>query len=370
MLIFIFYKVFFLKLKNEYLIPFLLNLSIPFLALISALLVSSIFLAIAGVNPFNACISIFTSSLGTSYGLTETIVKMIPLLFVSTGISIAYRTGITNIGGEGQIIMGALMGTVVALFFSHLPSYILLPLIFTAGFIGGGFYGLIPATLKAYLNVNEILTTVMLNSIALQILYLLLRGVLMDPQEIAYGTGYPQSAPITKSAWLFKLIGGTRLHTGIFIALLFSVTAWILLWKTTIGYRMRAVGKNTVASECSGINVKKYLILAMFLSGGLAGLAGMVEVSGIHHRLLDGISGGYGFSGIVTALFGKLHPLACIPASFLFGALLVGSDMLQRTSGIPGSMVYVIQGLVVIFIVSSEIFSKKILLKKFVQERQ
>jgi len=132
---------------------------------------------------------------------------------------------------------------------------------------------------------------------------------------------------------------------------------------------MRAVGKNHIASEYGGINVKKYLLLAMFLSGGLAGLAGMVEVSGIHHRLLDGISGGYGFSGIVAALFGKLHPLACIPASFLFGALLVGSDMVQRTSSVPGSMVYVIQGLVVIFMVSSDIFSKKVLLKKFIQER-
>lgn len=183
----------------------------------------------------------------------------------------------------------------------------------------------------------------------------------MRVQEIAYGTGYPQSEALSKMAYLTKIIHGTRLHTGIFIAIICSILAYIILWKSTDGYKMRTVGKNPVASKYGGINVKKYLIMSIFLSGGLCGLAGMVEICGIHHRLLDGISAGYGFSGIVVALFGRLHPIGCIPASFLFGSLLVGADMLQRSMGVPASMVYVIQGLIVIFVASSDIFGKKIL---------
>lgn len=347
--------------RNEKILLFLLNISIPVLALILALITGAIFLAIAGVNPLEAYKSMFVESLGSKYGLTETIVKATPLLFVSAGISIAYRSGIINIGGEGQIIAGAILGTILAMFLKDLPSFILIPLLLAAGFTGGSLYGVIPGLLKAYLNVNEILSTVMLNSIALQVLYLLLRGPLMDPQGIAYGTGYPQSEALCKSAYLTKIIMGTRLHTGIFIALICAVLAYIILWKSTDGYKMRAVGKNPVASKYGGINVKKYLIMSIFLSGGLCGLAGMVEICGIHHRLLDGVSAGYGFSGIVVALFGRLHPLACIPASFLFGSLLVGADMLQRSMGVPGSMVYVIQGLIVIFVASSDILGKKIL---------
>ncbi len=301
----------------------------------------------------------FFEALGSKYGLTETLVKATPLLLAGTGICIAYKGGIINIGGEGQMIMGAITGTVFALLFSGLPSYLLLPLVLCAGFFGGGFYGAIPGILKAYLNVNEILATVMLNSIALQVLYLLLRGPLMDPDEIAYGTGYPQSPGITEKVWLTRFLPGTRLHAGIFIALIIAVMAYVFLWRTTTGYRLRAAGKNPAASEYGGISVKRYIIFAIFLSGGLCGLAGTVEILGIHHRLLDGVSGGYGFAGIVTALFGKLHPLGTIPAAFLFGSLIVGSDMLQQSVGVPGAMVYIIEGLVVIFVVSSEIFARK-----------
>lgn len=346
---------------NKKLRIIILNILISFSALLLALLAGSVFLGFAGINPLSAYISMFSEAFGTKYGLSETLVKVTPLLLTGTGICIAYKGGIINIGGEGQIIMGAILGTSAALSFPYLPPHLLLPLVLLAGFLGGALYGLIPGILKSYLNVNEILTTVMLNAIALQILYLLLRGPLMDREEISYGTGYPQSAKIAKAAWLGKLIHGTGLHTGIFIALALAVIAYILLWKTTIGYRMRAVGKNLIASQYGGINVKKYMLLSIFLSGGLCGLAGMVEVSGIHHRLLDGVSAGYGFSGIVTALFGKLHPLGTIPAAVLFGSLLVGADMLQRSAGVPGAMVYVIQGLVVIFVVSSEVFSKKLL---------
>ncbi len=351
-------------LKKELFNSLVINLFVPLGAVALALLIGAIFLKFSNVNPFDAYKSIFFESFGTRYGITETIVKATPLILVGSGICIAFRSGNINIGGEGQMIVGAILSTVVALNLPGFPKYFLLPLVLISGFLGGGIYGFIPGFLKSYLNVNEILSTVMLNAIALQILYLLLRGPLMDPKEIAYGTGYPQSARITESSWLSKLIPGTRLHAGIFIALITAVIVYLLLWKTTIGYRMRAVGKNPVASRYGGINVKVYLTLSMFLAGGLAGLAGAVEVCGIHHRLMDGISAGYGFSGIVAALFGRLHPIGNIPASFFFGALLVGVNMLQRSVNVPGSIVYVIEGLVVIFVVGTEIISRKILAKK------
>ncbi|MEW5813809.1 MAG: ABC transporter permease [Spirochaetota bacterium] len=340
------------------------NLLIPLGAIILALLIGSIFLRLAGADPIKAYISMFGESLGTHYGLTETLVKAVPLLLVGLGICVAFRSGMINIGAEGQMIAGALFGTLIALLFSGLPKFLLLPLVLIAGFLGGSIYGMLPGILKACLNVNEILSTVMLNSIALQIQYLLLRGVMIDPQEIAYGTGYPQSAKISEAAWLARIAPGTRVHTGIFIAVILAVIIYLLLWRMVIGYRLRAVGKSVEASRYAGIDVKSNMILSMFIAGGLAGLAGMVEVSGIHHRLLDGISAGYGFSGIVSALFGKLHPLGNIFAAFLFGALLSGAERLQRSVGVPSAMVYVIEGLVVIFVISSDLFSRKLLTKR------
>jgi simple sugar transport system permease protein len=349
------------------------NILIPLGAIFLALLVGSIFLLIANVNPIEAYKLMFLGSFGSLYGLTETLVKATPLLLVGIGICISFRSGMINIGGEGQMVIGSILTTFFALNFSFPPKPILIPLLLLIGFIGGGIYGLIPGVLKAYLNINEILTTVMLNSIAIQILYLLLRGPMMDPLERAFGTGYPQSAVITKSAWLSRLIAGTRVHSGIFIAILLSVAMYFLLWKTTIGYRMRAVGKSKTASRYGGINVKKYMILSILISGGMAGIAGAVEVMGIHHRLLDGISAGYGFSGIVTALFGKLNPLGTIPASILFGAILFGADSLQRTVGIPAAMVYVIEGLVVVFVVSGEIISRRVMSRRvdlYIKEKE
>lgn len=342
----------------------LVNWGVPIAAVFLALVVGAFFLGLAGANPLVAYRSMFYEALGTRYGLTETVVKAVPLLLVGLGICIAFRTGMINIGAEGQMIIGAITGTACALAFPGLPGPLLILLSFFAGFVGGALYGFIPGILKARLNVNEILTTVMLNSVALQLQYLLLRGLMMDPQERAYGTGYPQSASIVEAARLARLVPRARIHSGVFVAIILAVVVFVLLWKTTIGYRMRAVGKNYDAAVYGGIRVKRYLVLSMVLAGGLAGLAGTVEVVGVHYRLLDGVSAGYGFSGIVAALFGQLHPLGTIPSSFFFGALLFGAERLQRSVGVPSAMVYVIQGLVVVFVVSSDYLTKHFLQKR------
>lgn len=243
----------------------------------------------------------------------------------------------------------------VALGFPDLPKIILLPLVVLASFAAGGIWGGIAGWMKSHLSVNEILSTVMLNYIATQIYMFLIRGPLIDPQELAYGTGIPQTACLPKSLWLAKIIPGTRLHTGIFFGLIMTFLVYFFLWRTTIGYRMRAVGAEPKAARYAGVKVKFYLVLAMFFSGAFAGIAGAIEVLGVHHRTLESISAGYGFSGIVVAFFGRLHPLGVIPASVLFGVLIVGADMMQRVVDVPAAIILTIQGMIVLFVVSSNI---------------
>jgi simple sugar transport system permease protein len=227
------------------------------------------------------------------------------------------------------------------------------------GVVAGAFWGGIPGVLKARLGVNEILTTVMMNQIALQLMNYLLREPMLDPEQIKAGTNIPQSAALPEQVWLLRLVPRTQFHSGYILAIVLAILVYWLLWRTTIGYRIRAVGQNPAASRYAGIPVRRYVALAMILSGAFAGLAGAVEVAGVHHRMLEGLSGGYGFTGIVAALFGKLHPLGAIPSSLLFGALLVGADRMQRSIQVPNAMIIVLQGLVVMFVVASDYFTRR-----------
>jgi simple sugar transport system permease protein len=188
---------------------------------------------------------------------------------------------------------------------------------------------------------------------------LMIRTVLMDPAGVASGTYLAQSERLPEQVWLTRLIPQTLLHTGALIAVALAVVVYIFLWRTTIGYRIRAVGLNPDASRFAGINVPFYQALSLTLAGGLAGIAGTIEVIGVQHRLLEGITSGYGFSGIVAALFGGLHPLGAIPAAILFGGLLVGGDKMQRAVQVPSSLIDVILGLVVLFVVGSALWSRR-----------
>ncbi len=257
------------------------------------------------------------------------------------------------------MMIGALCGTAFALAFPNLHALLLLPGTILASFLGGALWGGIPGWLKAKLNVNEILSTIMLNAIAWQLMIYFLRGPMIDPKERSYGTGVPQTEQLPHQVWLGRMLPRTRLHWGLIIAIGLAVLVYIFLWRTSLGYKMRAVGAQKEAARYAGMPVERLLVLAMALSGGFAGIAGMIEVLGIHHRLMDGISAGYGFSGIVAALFGQLHPLGAIPASFLFGALMLGADMMQRAVSIPAAIVFTIQGLVVLFVVGSDIFIRR-----------
>lgn len=335
---------------------FAVSIIIVVLSLMVALILGAFLFAIAGANPFRAYGVMLTQPLSGMFGLTEMMVRAAPLMLVGLGIAIAFRSGILNIGGEGQIMLGVVFGTAVGLALPNVPKPLLVPVIFLSAFIGGGIWGGIAGWMRAYLNVNEILSTVMLNYIAIQVYLYLLRGPMIDPQEVSYGTGVPQSALLSENAWLARYFRGFRLHSGLLIAIALAVIVFLFLWKTTVGYRMRAVGAEPKAATYSGMNVKRNLVLAMILSGGFAGMAGAVEVLGVHHRALESISAGYGFSGIVVALFGGLHPLGIIPASMVFGLLIVGADMMQRAVDVPASIILSIQGLIILAIVSSNLF--------------
>ena len=336
-----------------------LNVALPIVGVVFALLLGAVLLVILKADPLAAYASLVRGAVGSRFGLTQSLVKATPLLLVGLGICIAFRANVINIGGEGQIIAGALMATWFPLFFNTWPGWFLIPMTMLASFLAGSLWGFIPGILKARLNVNEILSTIMLNAIALQLMNLLLQGPLMDPAGVKARTFLAQSAQLPQQAWLPRLVPRTLLHAGAIVAVVLAVVVYIFLWRTTIGYRIRAVGLNPNASRYSGINVPAIQALSLTLAGGFAGLAGTVEVIGVQHRLMDGLTSGYGFTGIVAALLGSLHPLGLIPASVLFGGLLVGADTMQRAVQVPSSLVDALLGLVVLFVSGSALWSRR-----------
>ncbi|MFZ3078133.1 MAG: ABC transporter permease, partial [Bellilinea sp.] len=320
--------------------------------------IGAVMLAALGANPLEAYGAMLQGAFGDKSGITQTLVKATPLLLVGLGVCIAFRGGVINIGGEGQIIVGALAATAFSIGFKDMSGWILLPMSMIMGALAGAVWGGIPGILKAKLGVNEILSTVMMNAIAVQFSNYLLRGPMIDPKEIEQGTRIAQSALLPKAVWLTRLVPQTLLHSGAILAVILAVLVYIFLWRTTIGYRIRAVGLNIDAARYAGIKVPLYQALALILGGGFAGLAGAVEVMGVQHRMMENLASGYGFSGIVAALFGALHPLGSIPASVLFGGLLVGADKMQRAVQVPSSLIDALLGLVVLFVVGSQIWSR------------
>lgn len=346
---------------------------LPVVAVLAALAVGAIILLMLGANPVTAYGALLEGAFGSGNAVAETIVKATPLLLVGLGICIAFRGNVINIGGEGQMVVGALLGTLVGLSLTNWPGWVVVPLALIAGFAGGAIWGGIPGVLKAYFGVNEILSTVMMNAIAVQAMNYLLRGPMIDPAQMELASRIPQTAALPQAFRLPRLVP-TRLHLGTAIAVVLAVVVYILLWRTTLGYRIRAVGENPDASRYGGIHVNRHVVVALLLSGAFAGLAGAVQVFGLNYRMITdgsatGFTGSAGFNGIVAALFGQLHPLGTIPASFLFGALLVGANKLQRAMQVPSAFIIALNGLVVVFVVSSEIWRRRRQRRRLIEAR-
>jgi simple sugar transport system permease protein len=350
------------RLQSEW-VARLVDSLLPVFATLAALMLGAVMLMFLGVNPIQAYRALWDGAFGSSNAVAETLVKATPLLLVALGICIAFRGDVVNIGGEGQMIVGAILATWIGLTFTNLPGWLVISLAILAGFVGGALWGGIPGVLKAYFNVNEILSTVMMNAIAVQLMNYLLRGPMIDPAQAELASKIPQTAPLLDVFRLPRLVP-TRLHLGALLAVVLAVLVYILLWRTTLGYRIRAVGQNPYAARYAGIRVQRYTVLALLLSGAFAGLAGAIQVYGVNYRMItdgsaSGFTGSAGFNGIVAALFGQLHPLWSIPASILFGALLVGANKMQRVVQVPSALIIALNGLVVVFVVSSEIWGRR-----------
>ncbi len=335
---------------------------LPLIATLAALAIGAVMLLLLGANPLVGYAALLEGAFGSLNAIADTAVKATPLLLVGLGICIAFRSGVINIGGEGQMIMGALASIALGLAFPNASGWLIVPLALLLGFLAGAVWGGIPGYLKARFNVNEILSTIMMNVIAVQWMNLLLRGPLIDTAQKG-AARIPQTPRLSAAFDLPRLVP-TRLHLGTLIAILLAFVVYFFLWRTTVGYRIRAVGLNPHASRYAGINVERYMVLSLFLSGAFAGLAGAVQVYGVNHFMItDGTAAGFtgsaGFNGIVAALFGQLHPVGTIPASFLFGALLVGANKLQRVTQVPAALITALNGLVVVFVVSSDIWRRR-----------
>jgi simple sugar transport system permease protein len=285
-------------------------------------------------------------SLGTSSALISgTLVRAIPLTLVGVGIAIAFRAGVFNIGGEGQLLVGAVAATLVGLHVTG-PATVVLALIVSA--VAGAAWGGIAALLRAKFGVLEVISTIMLNFVAANLVSYLVRGPLQEPTHI-----YPQTELVAASARLPRLWPDTRLHAGLLVAVAAALIAWWLLTRTAAGFRLRAVGASPSAARVAGrIDVARVTASAMLVSGGLAGLAGGIEVSGVTYALYENLSPGYGFSAIAVAILARLHPLGIVASAFLFATLETGSLGMQRDAGIPSVVASAIEAVVILLVVA------------------
>ncbi|BAZ41192.1 putative permease protein of sugar ABC transporter [Calothrix sp. NIES-4101] len=327
----------------------------PLLALILTLITGCVLFSSLGKPPIAALQTVLISPWLSLYGLTELGVKAAPILLISVGLAVCFQAKVWNIGAEGQLTIGAISASAVALILPNLSlsfnNYILLIFSLLAGIAGGVIWSAIPAILKVRFNANEILTSLMLNYVAISLFNYLLQDLLKDPN----GLNFPESALFSEFATLPRLIVGTRLHFGIIFALIAAIIIWGILKLTFFGFSIKVVGSSQGAADYAGINSNKIIILSLLLSGGLAGLAGACEVLGAIGQLRSTISPGYGYTAIITVFIARLNPLGAIFSSLFMAILYVGSELLQIQQRIPLAIAGVFQGILFFFILATEL---------------
>lgn len=316
------------------------------LAVCFALIIVYFILLLTGHNPFPVYGALLDGAFGSKRCIGESFVSTTPLLFSGLGFAIAYRCGLFNIGLEGQITVGGIAAAFFGYALPEMPPILHVTICILAGALAGAAWGFIPGYLKARFGIHEVIGVIMLNHIAFKIASYL---VSMQGPMKATIDDMPASPVIQGSAKIERFVQGTRIHWGIFLAVITAFVIWTLLFKTRLGYKIRAVGKNRFAAETAGINIKKHIILTLSISGALGGIAGAVEILGVHYRLFAAFSPGYGFDAIAVALLGMVHPLGIIASSFLFGVLRSGSVLMQATYGVNKDMISVITGIIVLF---------------------
>lgn len=324
----------------------------PLVSIVLALLACAVFIAANGMNPITVYQKMITGAFGSSYGITETLVKAIPLLLCGLGIAVAYRISVWNIGAEGQFIVGAMAATAVTIYLPNLPGYAAIPLMIVASIAAGGFWGLLTAVPKTHFQVNELITSLMLNYVAMLALDYVVFGPWKDPK----GFNFPGS-PMFTGAQSLPVLGTTRLHFGLIFGIVAVLVYFLMVKYTRWGYELRLIGANPNAAKYAGIHINRHIIIVMLISGGLAGLAGMAEVSGVTHKLMQGVSPGYGYTAIIVAWLAKLNPLGIVVSSVLFGGLIVGGYSVQ-TIGLPSSISDMMQGAILFFLIGGDMLAK------------
>lgn len=319
-------------------------------AFVMAIILFSVVLLLLGKDPVAAYQQMYLGSLADSYGRGEVLVKIIPFILCALAVAIPAQVGLINVGGEGQIIMGAIFASLAALALGNaLPAPIMIPLLVIAGMIGGGMWAGIVGALRAFIGLNETICSLLLSYIANLILEFSIYGPLKDPG----GSNWAQSAVFSDSATL-PTWGDTRVSAGIIFALVaVGVYFWVLN-RTRWGYKMRVIGGNAEAARRSGIRINRYIIMTMIIGGAMAGLAGMVEVTAIQGRLRGGITNDYGYVGFLVAWIALQRPFGIVIVAVLLGIIAVGGDMLQIGVNLPSSTVNILMALILFFILRNQ----------------
>ena len=332
----------------------------PILVTLLALLINALIMLVCGYQPIKAFIAMYQGALGGMREVTETFVKTFPLLLTGLAVAFAFRCGVWNIGAEGQYLIGTLVTIWIGTSITNLPPFLFIPLILGVGFTAGGFWGIVAGLLKAYRGVQEVISTIMLNFIALELIRYSIDGGPLQESTRAY----QQSERIAMNATLPRLlpkewIPHNRFHLGIILALALAVILYWILFRTVLGYQIRAVGQNEVAARVAGINVSRNIIVAMLISGGLAGLAGTIELMGLSpHRLYQNAPG-YGYTAIAVALLGRLHPIGVIFSALLFGMLQAGSEEMQIIAQVPSKLTWVTQATVLLLVLGFSMYENR-----------
>ncbi|MFN2489455.1 MAG: ABC transporter permease [Actinomycetota bacterium] len=319
-------------------------------AVLAAFAVGAVFLTLTGRSVAPVYSAMWKGSFGTAYGMAQTLLAAIPLTFTGLAVAVAFRMRLWNIGAEGQFYLGAFGATAVAYAWPDLPATVLLPLMVLGGMAGGALWGAGPGALRAFLGVNEIVPTLLLNYVAILWIDYMVHTVWRDPASL----GFPLGRPFSEAATL-PLLGDTAVHAGAFIAGLAAVVIWLVLRGTTWGYKVQVMGENARAAEYAGFSIRRTIVAVMLLSGALAGIGGMVEVSGTVGRIQADISPGFGYTGIIIATLARFSPLVVVVVALLFGALIVGGLELQ-TVGLPSDIVLMLQGVILFFALAGELF--------------
>ncbi|MGH6944361.1 MAG: ABC transporter permease [Geminicoccaceae bacterium] len=328
-----------------------MTVATPVLAVVLTVLAGFVLFALMGYAPGPSLYHFFVSPVLSVYGLAELAIKATPLVLIATGLAIGFRAGVWNIGAEGQLTVGAIAGGALGLWLLDQEGGWILPLMCLAGIAGGMAYAAIPAFLKTRFEVNEILTSLMLTYVATLLLSALVYGPLKDPE----GFNFPQSKMFSAAETLPMILEGTRLHAGAVVALLVALAGWLLIGRTLIGFEVKVVGQAPAAARFAGFSRARMIWFSLLLSGGLAGLAGLFEVAGPIGQLVPTISPGYGFTAIIVAFLGRLHPLGVLLAGLVMALSYLGGENVQISLGMPQAVTGVFQGMLLFFLLACDV---------------